>query len=169
MDADAYCSAVREIKDRVYTYAAYLLGDQEQAKDVAQEALVRLWEHRSSVPEVNSARAWTLRTVHNLAIDLLRSRRTRRDVGPEALDVRESPGRGQQEVIEVSEGRAAVRMGLLRLTAEDRGILLMREFQMLSYDEIARILDIPLGTVKVRLHRARQRLREVLEEAGVKP
>lgn len=167
MDQDDYCRTVRAIKDRVYSYAVYLLGDREDAKDIAQEALVRLWEHRETIPETNSARAWTLRTTHNLAIDRMRGRHSRRSIDDDVLAYAPDPGPGPEAQMLVREAGSTIVRALGQLSEADRAVLILRESQGLRYEEIANILDIPLGTLKVRLHRARQRLREALLAMGV--
>jgi RNA polymerase sigma-70 factor (ECF subfamily) len=170
MDSDGYRTTVLAIKDRIFSYSAYLLRDAEEAKDVAQEALVRLWEHRQVVPDLPSARAWTLRTAHNLAMDRLRQRRARPDDGEDALGhLADGNEPGPERSV---AGREAVRelvAALGELAAQDRAVLVMREVQSMSYQEMTRALDLPLGTVKARLHRARERLRERLVRAGVTP
>ncbi len=169
MTNDTYRDAVQEIKDRVFSYSARLLGDVEEAKDVAQEALVRLWEHRESIPDTARARAWTLRTAHNLAMDRLRQRSARPQVAEEVLEF--LPTRGADPERRAS-GRESVRQlekALATLGESERSVVLMREVHGLSYDEMAGILGAPLGTIKARLHRGRERLRELLREAGVRP
>lgn len=73
MDGDTYRQAVLTHKNRVFGYAVRLLGDRDDARDVAQEALMRLWEHREKVPELAAARAWLLKTAHRLCVDRARA------------------------------------------------------------------------------------------------
>jgi RNA polymerase sigma-70 factor (ECF subfamily) len=170
MDDASFRSTVLEIKDRVYSYSVHLLRDAEEAKDVAQEALVRLWEHREDIRGVPEARSWTLRTAHNLAIDRIRLRRSRPRADESVLETRSSERVADPEREAV--GRDAVERvakGLDELSPEDRGVIVMREIQALTYGEIATVLDVPLGTVKARLHRARERLRTILVREGVRP
>lgn len=87
MDGDTYRLAVRAHKNRVFSYAARLLADRDDARDVAQEALVRLWEHREKVPEVATARAWLLKTAHRLCVDRVRASAWEEEPGQLALAV----------------------------------------------------------------------------------
>ena len=169
IDADRYRALVLGIKDRVFSYSARLLLDAEEARDVAQEALVRLWEHRHAIPTEAQARAWTFRTAHNLATDRLRARRRRPQVGEAALGVLPAPGADPERTISGRETLRQVEHALARLNPEDRAAVLMRETHALSYEEMAEILQLPVGTIKARVHRARARLRQSLREAGVKP
>ena len=161
--------AVQEIKDRVFSYSARLLRDAEEAKDVTQEALVRLWEHRDTVPDTARARAWTLRTAHNLSMDRLRLRSARPRAAEEVL---QSLPTEQADPERRASGRESVRAleaALGQLGEAERAVVLMREVHGLTYDDIAEALGLPLGTVKARLHRGRERLRESLRLAGVRP
>lgn len=169
MDQQAFEQVAREQKDRIHSYAARMLRNTVDAQDVAQEGLVKLWRHRDEV-EVTTARFWLMRTVHNLCIDLLRRRRVSPEVHTEdgeaqVPDERSGPGR----LAEASELGRAIEDALACLSIADRSVVLLREVQGLRYAEIAAILDVPLGTLKARLHRAREQLRDTLLRAGVAP
>ena len=172
MKQEAYKNTVLAHKDRVYSYATYLLSDREEGLDVAQEAFVRLWQHRDRIPAGGgAARAWLLRTAHNLCMDRLRLRRTRPQVDPKLLellpaaDVQCSPQRRQ----EGRELHTSIMNALAQLSPRDRAVVVLREMHGLSYEELSRSLDLPLGTLKAVLHRARGRLRNHLLAAGVTP
>jgi RNA polymerase sigma-70 factor (ECF subfamily) len=170
MNNEAYENAAMMHKDRVHSYAAMMLRDAAEAQDVAQEALVRLWQNRGHVaPE--AARPWLMRTAHNLCIDRLRRRKVRGEIDDaDAVMERQAaadPGPGQ--LAESSQLGTMIERALEALAPLDRAVLTMREVQGMSYDEIARALDLPLGTLKARLHRARDRLRGRLTRVGVMP
>ncbi|MCU0232001.1 MAG: RNA polymerase sigma factor [Acidobacteria bacterium] len=164
MEAEAYRQAVLELKDRVFGYAAQLLRDREEARDVTQEALVRLWEHRESVADPAAAKPWLLRTAHNLCIDRLRQRRAR---GTAALDEVAEPaadaGSAPDRPSDARALRAEVERALGRIPPRDRALLLLREVHGHSYEELAALVDAPIGTLKSLLHRARARLRREVE------
>lgn len=169
MTEGAFRETVLEHKDRVFAYATGMLRHREEARDVAQEALVRLWEHREGV-EPGTVRAWLLRTTHNLCVDRLRRRAVRLESALDGATDRFPDGQPDPERAALAsvDGRR-LEDALLRLEPRDRAIVLMREVQGMSYDEIARVLDLPLGTLKAALHRARERLRDDLVRAGVTP
>ena len=169
MEVGEYERAVVEHKDRVHSYAAWMLHDREEARDVAQEALVRLWTNRRTV-RMDSVKSWLLRTVHNLSIDRMRRRRTRAEADVDELTVLPDETRPDPEqTARGGEVGRVIGRALRKLTDRDRSLVLMREVHGLSYNEIAESVEMPLGTVKAALHRAREKLRRELVDAGVKP
>ena len=165
-----YETVVAMHKDRVHSYAMTILRNPAEAQDAAQEALIRLWEHRDSIP-VDGARPWLMRTTHNLCIDHIRRGKVRSEIGngDEVVDARPDAAPGPQRLAESGDLRRLIDRALEALSPEDRAVIVMREVQALPYDEIAAALDMPLGTLKARLHRARERLRTRLYRAGVTP
>lgn len=165
-----YESVVTMHKDRVHSYAMTILRNPAEAQDAAQEALIRLWEHRTSVP-LDGARPWLLRTTHNLCIDHIRRRKVRSEIGEgdDYVAARPDVTPGPQQLAESSDLRRSIDDAIDQLSPEDRAVIVMREVQQLPYDEIATALELPLGTLKARLHRARERLRTKLFRAGVTP
>lgn len=165
-----YESVVTMHKDRVHSYAMTILRNPAEAQDAAQEALIRLWEHRSKVP-ADGARPWLLRTTHNLCIDQIRRRKVRSEVGDgdDMVETRPDEGPSPQKLAESTDLRRSIDQALETLSPEDRAVIVMREVQNLPYDEIATALKVPLGTLKARLHRARERLRTKLYRTGVTP
>jgi RNA polymerase sigma-70 factor (ECF subfamily) len=169
MESEAFERRVLEHKDRVYSYAAWMLRDLEEARDVAQEALVKLWQHRQKV-EIPATRSWLLTTTHRLCIDRLRRRQKRPEVSEEdQLVPTPDEGPGPLRLAASSETGRAISEALGKLGEQDRAVVVMREVQGMAYDEIATALDIPLGTLKAKLHRARERLRRHLTAVGVTP
>ena len=170
MDDRGFERAVALHKDRVHAYATMMLRDAVEAQDVAQEALVRLWRHRQRVDEPG-ARPWLTRTAHNLCVDRLRRRRVRSEVADgDTLVDRQSDGNpGPQQQAEAGEIGTRIARALATLSEIDRAVIVLREVQGLPYDEIASALGLPLGTLKARLHRAREKLRSSLAHAGVTP
>jgi RNA polymerase sigma-70 factor (ECF subfamily) len=170
MDNRGFEEAVSLHKDRVHSFATMMLKDTAEAQDVAQEALVRLWQHRGSVDEPG-ARSWLMRTAHNLCIDRIRKRRVRSEIadGETVVDLQSDHNPGPQQRAEASEIGDRIEGALAALSGLDRAVIVMREVQGLPYDEIAQALGVPLGTLKARLHRARERLRAQLCRVGVTP
>jgi RNA polymerase sigma-70 factor (ECF subfamily) len=163
-------AAVLEHKDRVYSYARGILRDPEEAKDVTQDSLIRLWRHRERVEAGAGCRSWLFRTAHNLCVDRIRRRssapETARDEGgEETTDVRPDPERLTSSV----EVAGCLERALLKLDHRDRAIVLLREVEGLAYDEIAQMLGLKMGTLKATLHRAREKLRLALVRAEVTP
>ena len=169
MTTTEFEAAVMEHKDRVHNYARGILRDPEDAKDVAQECLIRLWRHREQVEPGAGCRSWLLRSAHNLCIDRLRRRSTRleavRDDAADPTDGRPGPER----LTSSAQVAGRLERALLDLDHRDRAIVLLREVEGLAYEEIAELLDLKLGTLKATLHRAREKLRHALVAAEVTP
>ena len=154
-----------------YFLALQLLGNREDAMDVAQDAMLRLFTtlHRFDVRR--PLRPWLYQIVRNRVIDLMRRRKVR---ACDSLDAVDEDGNRRYEPVDVnvdldrdvsrSQLRAAMWRTLATLPHKQREILVLRDYQDLSYAEIAETLAIPLGTVMSRLHGARKRLRRALQE-----
>ena len=160
MTPECYKQAAHEHSDRIHSYAVWLLRDLEEARDVTQDALMKLWiNHQVVAPE--AARAWLLKTVYRMCMDRVRRRIPRplgRSIDLSALTPDHSPVPEQGAITE--ETRQAIGRALGALPIRDRAIILLREIQALSYEELSAVLDMPLGSVKATLHRARARLRD---------
>ena len=169
MNGFEYRQVVMSEKDRVHTYAAWMLQDLEEARDVTQEALLRLWQRREPVQQP-AARTWLVRTAHHLCLDRLRRRRNGSAVPLEALSTMLSTnGDGPECSAVQAELRVTMGRALASLSARDRAVLAMRDIGGMRYMEMSKVLDQPLGTMKVMVHRARARLRRQLLQAGVHP
>jgi RNA polymerase sigma-70 factor (ECF subfamily) len=133
-----------------------------EAEEAVQEALIRAWTRRHACRTPEAPLAWVLEITRNEARRLLR-RRARRLHGPE---VTAAPPAAELEDDQLTEAatRVTVEQALARLEDADRRMLRMRYREDLTQAEVARRLGVPEGTVKVRLHRARRRLRPMLEE-----
>jgi RNA polymerase sigma-70 factor (ECF subfamily) len=169
MDRSGFESALRLHGDRVYNYAVWLLGDSDGAEDVVQESYMRLWRHHASVEEPAS-RTWLLRTVNRLCVDRFRSQSTRREVELESSEASQTAESGSSiSEIERGELQHAIREALAALAPRDRALIVLREMQALTYEEISGILELPISTLKPALCRARERLRNRLTSDGVRP
>lgn len=168
MNQEAFENAVMAHKDRVNAYASLMLRDTGEAQDVAQEALIRLWENRDKIG-IHGARPWLMRTTHNLCIDRIRRRRVRSEVddGETVMLTQADSTPGPRQLAESDQVGRLIQEALAALSPGDQAVVVMREIQGLPYDEIATALNVPLGTLKARLHRARDRLRSRLTRAGV--
>ena len=169
-DEEAFAQLVRLHENKVYHLALRLCGNPEDAADVAQEAFLSAWKGLPNFRGESGFATWLYRLVNNAAIDHLRkAKKQRADISMddeeaplEAVDPTPTP----HEAAEGQELQQAVAHGLEQLRDDHRQVLVMREIQQLSYEEIAQALDLDLGTVKSRLSRARNSLRKILLESG---
>jgi RNA polymerase sigma-70 factor (ECF subfamily) len=136
-----------------------MCGDPYLAEEAAQEAFIRAWQYLPRYKHRGKFRSWLYRIALNVALDRLRAEKETVDVERLSLTTM----RGRPEVItERHERRDYVREAVLALPSASRSALILREYEGLSYQEIAETLNIPLGTVMSRLNYARQRLRAML-------
>lgn len=164
---------VRRYQNRVYGLARTYVADPEEARDLAQEVFLRIYRKLAACPPAHEFLPWILAVTRNACIDHLRRRRSR-PVGagesPAAVvGVLPHPGPGPEEACERSLLKDRIRRALGRLTALNREILILKEIQGLTLEEISRLLKVPLGTLKSRSHRARLELAEVLLGTGASP
>jgi RNA polymerase sigma-70 factor (ECF subfamily) len=146
----------------VYRVALTVVHDAALADDVVQETMLKAWRHSPVAPGEVIPKAWLLKVARNTAISLLRTRRE--DLhGPDTLP----EGAGGPETTRTVEGRAQLDelWELMRhLDKDARTLIVLKEVDGLSYDEIATTLDLPLSTVKTRLFRARKALKDALKD-----
>lgn len=169
-DADAFEQLVRLYENKVYHLALRMCLDPEDASDVAQEAFLAAWRGLPRFRGESGFSTWLYRLTSNAAIDHLRRKKNQRgdlslDDGALGLDAPDG-GPSPQETAEGQELSAAVEAGLRQLSGDHRQILVLREVQELSYEEIAKTLKLDLGTVKSRISRARNALRKILLKSG---
>mgnify|MGYP000868143956 CR=1 FL=1 len=172
-DEQAFEQLVKLYEKRVYTMALRLVGNPDDAYDVAQEAFIRVYRSLKGFKGEAKFSTWIYRIVSNLCIDLNRRSRRIRQVPLEQSDDDESfeisiPDERYDPVREFdrSEISLAIEKALSTLSYEHREIFILRELNGLSYAEIADIMLIEEGTVKSRLFRAREKLRSALLESG---
>jgi RNA polymerase sigma-70 factor (ECF subfamily) len=134
-------------------------GDATLAEDIAQEAFVRVWNKLPTFRPEGSFKGWLCRIAANLTIDALRRRKPTVDIAETSLPALAD---GPEASVLREERAAAVREAITSLPLHSRTALVLREYEGLSYKEIADVLDIPLGTVKSRLSDARLRLQSQL-------
>ena len=173
-DVNAFEGIVREYEKSVYNIALRMTGDREDALDVSQEAFLKAYHALPLFRGESKFSVWLYRIVSNACLDFLRERKRRAEVslsvGDEEDETAEMEIRDEslspETLYERKLTREAVQRGLLSLPEDQRKILLLREIQGFSYEEIGRILSLESGTVKSRIFRARRKLCEFLAEEG---
>jgi RNA polymerase sigma-70 factor (ECF subfamily) len=168
-DELAWEAFVRQFQGRVYGLAYHYAGQAEDARDLAQEVFIRIYQNLSQVPGAEGVLPWMLRITRNACIDHLRRRRARPplwDLPVEELFHLKAGGLSPEEQQLEAARKGAVHRALRELTELNREVILLKEIQGLSFEEIASMLEVPLGTVKSRSHRARLELAEKLVALG---
>jgi RNA polymerase sigma-70 factor (ECF subfamily) len=158
-----WADVVARYADVVYTMAYRLTGDDEEARDLAQDILIRLRGGLSKYKEGNFE-GWLYRSTLNAFRDRLRRRkRLREDPLPDHPGGSLGLAPGVEESAQRRELEGVVQRALVRLPAEYREAVVLRDLQGRSYEEIAGALGVPTGTVRSRIHRGREALRQLLK------
>lgn len=166
----AFSELVHRYQARLFTALVHILGSRADAEDIVQEAFWKAYCHLDQFQGSSSFYTWLYRIAFNVAVSY--RRRKRAEISVEEL--RESgagdpptSGADVTHRMEQAEQVARVHAALRRLTDDHRVVLVLRELEGCCYETIAKILQVPVGTVRSRLHRARAQLREILlQEAG---
>ena len=161
-DRNAFSELVRSHAQGALNVVYRMCGDMQVAEDAAQETFIQAWLRLQSYRPQASFRNWLYRIAVNTAIDMLRKEKRILPGAVEDLNLTDaSPS--PETLVANSERTEMVQDAVLALPDASRAVLVLREFEGLSYQEIAEALDIPLGTVMSRLNYARKLLREKLE------
>ncbi|WEG11976.1 sigma-70 family RNA polymerase sigma factor [Pullulanibacillus sp. KACC 23026] len=159
---EAFEELVRLYKGKVYRHALAMVRDPLAAEDITQEAFVKAFFQLRKLEEEVAFVAWLTRIVRNLCLDYLKKAKRETTTDDVWLEQPESSATSQSEGQSVN--RLMIQEGLSRLSLEHREVIILRDIQGFSYQEIADQLNIPLGTVKSRINIARTSLKSFLLE-----
>ena len=167
-DERAFEALIAPYVDVTYRLCLRMMGNEQDAADMAQEALVRAWRRLSTYKAQSRFSTWLYRIASNVCLDELRKRKNREAESLQALqesgfdpaDEQNTP----EQALDRKDTRAQLARAISSLNEEQRTALLLRDVHGLSYDEIASVLDMNLNTVKSRIARARASLRNILEK-----
>ena len=156
--SELVCIHAQGVRNVIYR----MCGDTQIAEDAAQETFIQAWLHLSSYRPQTSLRNWLYRIAVNAATDMLR--KEKRILPNDIADLQLTDGRpGPELLVSQQERTALVQRAVLSLPDACRAVLVLREYEGMSYHEIADALDIPIGTVMSRLNYGRQLLKERLK------
>ncbi|MBN1535837.1 MAG: sigma-70 family RNA polymerase sigma factor [Anaerolineales bacterium] len=158
-DQEAFGDLVRYFHDRVINVVYRMCGDRYLAEEAAQIAFIKAWQHLSDFRLQTSFRNWLYRIAINTATDIIRKEKP--DENLDDIQLISNQENGDTHV-ENEERRQQIRKVVLALPDASRAVIVLREYEGLSYREIAETLDISMGTVMSRLNYARNRLAEML-------
>ena len=169
---DGFEELVRRYQRPITSYVFRMLGDYESSLDVTQEVFIKVYNSLSKYSPEYKFSTWLYRIAHNAAIDHMR----RNPVTPQSLEAENADGTYQIQIEsrrpspeqdhERKEWRQEIDAVVKCLPASYRDLIVLRHSRDFTYDEIADVTGLPLGTVKNRLFRAREMMREIFVERG---
>ncbi len=170
-DVSAFETLIEAYQKKVFNLAYRIIGNYDDASDLAQEAFIRIFKSISGFKGQSLFSTWVYRITTNVCLDEIRKRKNKHIQSLDE-DIQTDDGEMQRQIVsddplpdelaEREELRAAINDSLRQLKEEYRIIITLRDIRGMSYEEIAKILDCPTGTVKSRINRARQALKNVL-------
>jgi len=160
-DRHAFGDLVHRYRSSIIGVVYRMCGDSQLAEDAAQEAFIRAWTNLPRYKPRAPFRSWLYRIATNAALDVLRRQKPTADIDDLPLS---DPTLGPERVLVVAERASMVKEAVMALAPANRAALVLREYEGMSYQEIADTLDIPIGTVMSRLNYARKQLRVMLED-----
>ncbi len=168
---DAFDQLIRKHERRAYQYAFRLTSNQDEAMDIVAEAFVRVYNALPNFRGQSAFTTWLYRIITNCYLDFRKKDKSRTQTsldvvidneGSEFERQIEDPDAAPDIEVERNERERLVQRAIMKLPEYQRAMLIMYHVEMLSYEQIAESLDLPIGTVKSRLNRARLGLRELL-------
>jgi RNA polymerase sigma-70 factor (ECF subfamily) len=178
MDAQTFAGLIARAGDKAYNFAYRLSGNEQDARDLVQESFMRALEHSGSYDPTRPFDSWLLRILHNVFLDGMRRHSHSRTVSLDApAPVEDSGWADLLPEDEISSSDELVRResldilqkALERVPPLFKSAVVLCDIEGLSYEEIARVTDVPVGTVRSRIHQGRVLLRrayETLEKSG---
>ena len=148
-------------RNKMFRFALRLLGEVQEAEDVVQDVLLKLWQQREKLAEIGNAEAWCMQLTRNLSLDRLKSHRRKLRTTLEGWDGA-GEGATPYRATEVKDAMQRMQTAMRRLPETQRAVIHLREVEGYSYQEMAEVLSLEMTQVKVYLHRARKALREKL-------
>lgn len=163
-ETDAFETLIRRHQKTIFNLVYRMLGDYDEAAEISQEVFLSAYRAIGNFRGEANFSTWLYRIALNHATTRRKSLNTRqqRNIPIENTEPASDPHPGPAESLEKKEVRQRVQQALNRLEPEDAAVILLRDLQDVPYEEVARVLEIPIGTVKSRLHRARQALKSEL-------
>jgi RNA polymerase sigma-70 factor, ECF subfamily len=149
---------VRQFQARIYGITYHYAKNAEDARDLAQETFIRIYRHLTNCPDATAFLPWIIRIARNVCIDHLRRKKVRppdQDIASERLLTLRDPGDDPSQQYAADLRKRVVYHAIQQLSDLNREIILLKDIQGLSLEEVASMLHLPLGTVKSRSNRAR--------------
>lgn len=177
-DEKAFAEIVLAYQRKVFNIALRILGNMEEAKDLAQEVFLSVFQSIKDLREEVKFEPWLTQITLNHCRNRWKYLKRRRYFNSNSLDdpIETEDGSMPMQIYDLSDNpeihaekkmiRQWIQRGLLELKEEQRELIVLRDLQGLSYEEIGKVFSLPEGTVKSKIHRARMDLKEILERSS---
>lgn len=169
-DEYAFDEIVHRYKDRLLNFIFRFLGQMDEAEDIVQDTFLKVYKNKNAYENIARFSTWIYTIAGNLAKTELRKRKRRRmfSISGKGIDEKEyelrSGDRTPEEETDSVFNEKIIQGAIEKLHEKFRTVIILRDIQELSYDEISNIIGVPLGTVKSRVNRARLKLQEMLKD-----
>ena len=174
-DERAYVKLVDNYKDRLYNYLYGIVHDVDLAEDLLQETFIKVFTHKHSYKASYKFSTWMYTIGKNLAFTELRKKKRRKTKSFSDIESQREWGELQipdssgsiDSVISKEERSKIIQRIICQLPQDFMVVIVFRDIQELSYEDISTIIEVPIGTVKSRINRGREKLRQLLKEKGI--
>jgi len=166
----AYIELVRRYRDRLMTFVFRFLGDMDLSEDIVQDTMVKVYTHKHYYKEIAKFSTWIYTIAGNFAKTELRKRKRRKVTLLSHMNTDDrkyeipSTELKSEDIVQGEYAERDIQKAILQLPLHFRTVVILRDIQELSYEEISKIVNVPLGTVKSRINRARLQLQQALKE-----
>jgi RNA polymerase sigma-70 factor (ECF subfamily) len=163
MQTEEFQRLFYKMKDKLYRFSIRIVQDSAVAEDVVQEVMIKLWNKREKLAQIENAEGWLMVMTRNLSIDKIRSKHHKTGTLEAAYHVQDQNIKPDKQA-EQSDLMKKIQEAVQFLPENQRMVFHLRDIEGMTYKEISAALDISLEKVKVNLHRARQKLRKQLKQ-----
>jgi len=166
----AYIELVRRYRNRLMTFVFRFVGDMESSEDIVQDTMIKVYTHKHYYKEIAKFSTWIYTIAGNLAKTELRKRKRRKVTLLSQMNTDDrkyeipSTELQSEDIVQGEYTERYIQKAILQLPLHFRTVVILRDIQELSYEEISNIVNVPLGTVKSRINRARLQLQQTLKE-----
>ena len=169
MHLKAFNELVQPISNKLYQASMRLVVNREDARDIVQEAVLKLWEKRDELDKIDNKEAWAMKIVVNKSLDWLKKHKPiYMDLNDDVFEQHTETDLEKQLILK--EQLNTVHLLVQKMSSDQKAIFELREMQGLSYKEIAESMEMDINHVKVNIHRIRKKLKahcESLEKYGI--
>lgn len=160
MELNEFTSRVLPLKNRLFRLALRILGREEEARDIVQESMIRMWNYRDKLGDYRSVEAFALVVTRNLSLDRIKAKGFQRNQVPDFIEDQHAQNPYQQ--METTDIVKKVYQVMEQLPEQQRTIMHLRDIEEMEYEEIAAAMNMNVNAIRVNLSRARKYVRETI-------